>query len=102
MSLESRECLICTTGFRPKDMDDEKCDLCHKIYPKERSMDEVMRKKKPDPFQIEQSRVFNEKVIAVIDDRLLELGILQTCDCGNLFHKKSAAQKQCSKCKENS
>jgi len=73
-----------------------KCKECHKAHPNAKSREEVLVVNK------NKARTLSEEVVKEIVYNILEdAGIKRvSCDkCGNLFFKRSPAQKQCSKCK---
>lgn len=92
------KCAICGDDFQVSKMKDGKCDRCFSQFPGIKNKEELekMRTEK-------QEEGFNKgnlpNIIKTNVDKILEeYGILIKCECGTLYHKRSPAQKKCSKC----
>lgn len=97
INTETGVCCICEGEFYKVKMREGKCDLCARLYPGAKSMDEVKEQQKTQQEQANKDS-FDNRVERKIWDVLEQLGVLSNCDCGNKFFKKSPAQKSCGKC----
>lgn len=90
------KCAFCGQNFRPTALDEKgKCEFCRRKYPDAESPDDI--KKKSNEEKEHESKLVNI-VAKQVDDILSNYGILKTCICGQLYYKRSPAQKSCGKC----
>lgn len=95
--MDKIKCPICRANFAPQKQGQTKCVRCEKEHPNENSLAEVLEKGKP---KTDKSNLTEEKVKLLVYRVLEEAHIVRVkCeDCGQLYFKKSPAQKYCPAC----
>ena len=95
--METKRCILCNNEFRLKGLnEDGKCARCVAIHPDAKSRDDLKEKSEEDKEnEGRMINVINREIIRV----LREHKILQDCECGRAYYKRSPAQKSCGKCK---
>lgn len=91
-------CAICENEFYAEKLKDGKCDVCNSRFPGIKNKAELEKQREEDNSEFNKGSLpslIKEKVESMLE----EYGILQKCECGNLFYKRSPAQKGCGKCK---
>lgn len=98
MSRQTDKCSICEGEFYVEALKDNKCDSCNARFPGVKDKAELMKQK--DAIQNKKYNDGNlDNIISKRVDEILEgYGILQRCDCKNLFYKTSPAKKTCGAC----
>lgn len=94
--MQHEKCKMCGFDFKPGTTEDGKCTVCIKKYPGVDSMKEWTEKQNPELK--ENDRIMEERVAAIVERKLKEVGVLIDCKCGKSFFKKSPAQKVCGNC----
>lgn len=94
--MNEKQCSICGSMFRLKAMVGEKCKNCAEKHPDVKSKQELVDAKKREFI----AELINEKTMRqMVYDILEEAGIKrEKCDCGELYFKRSPAQKKCPTC----
>ena len=98
---EENKCAVCLSeGFKSGTLDKNNvCTMCNKLWPGAKKPEDRNKKKKPEVESHETET--KELVIKQVNELLESFGILHRClDCGNLYFKRSPAQKKCNVCKE--
>lgn len=96
--MEAEKCNVCLAEFREGMLDDNGvCTQCNVMWPGAKTPEDRNKNKKHDVEN--QETITKELVIKKVDEILEKYGILHKCDCGNLFYKRSPAQKKCGNCK---
>ena len=99
--MDENKCSVCKSeGFKAGTLDENSvCTVCNKLWPGAKSPEDRKKKGKPE-VQSQEANVV-ELVTKQVDSILESYGILQKClTCGNLYFKRSPAQKVCGACKE--
>ncbi|NIT58967.1 MAG: hypothetical protein GWN00_22905 [Aliifodinibius sp.] len=91
--MELEHCAVCEAEFKPGYLNGEPCEVCKKLFPGAKTKEDKHKNKKPE---VEKHEVDVKKIV---EETLINYGILIACECGNYFYRKSPAQKQCSECK---
>lgn len=87
--MEFEKCECCKAEFRPGSLnDDGVCKTCIILGLVDKA------KKQEDKIEADNK----ERVRKIVADELEKFGILQKCECGELFFKRSPAQKSCGNC----
>lgn len=94
--IEENKCVLCEAEFNSGHLVDGICKDCKKLYPGAKTKDDLKKDKAPEVESHEA--LIKELVTKQVDNILEKYGILQKCECGNLFHKRSPAQKHCGRC----
>jgi len=91
---EENKCNVCLAEFRDGMLDDDGvCTQCNIMWPGAKTPEDRNKAKKPD---VESQETHTKELVTKrVDEMLEKYGILQKCACGNLFHKRSPAQKGC-------
>lgn len=90
--MEIEICNICKAEFRKGMLEEGKCSKCIELYPT--AVNPEDRHKKNEADKENEGRLKNV-VDKQIKAMLTEYGILNECDCGKLFYKRSPNQKSC-------
>jgi len=101
--MEENKCAVCLSeGFKSGALDENNvCGMCNKLWPGAKTPDDRNKKKKPEVESHEN--IVKELVTKQVNELLESFGILHRClGCGNLFYKRSPAQKKCGNCNEPS
>ena len=98
--MDKERCEFCKADFRPGILKKGKCVECEKAYPGAESMKEW--KDKQNPALKENEAAMRKSVTKILHETLEELGILSCCECGEVYYKRSPAQKSCGRCKGDS
>ena len=100
--MEENKCSVCLSeGFKSGALVDGVCGQCNKLWPGAKTPDDRKKKKKPDVESHET--IVKELVTKQVNELLESFGILHRClGCGNLFYKRSPAQKKCDLCRDAS
>lgn len=96
---EENKCALCDAEFKPGYLDNNSiCEICKREHPGAKTKEDMDKKKKPE---VESHEAFVKELVTKQVNELLEsFGILHRClDCGNLYFKRSPAQKKCNLCK---
>lgn len=93
--MESVQCKVCGMDFRESSLSDGKCELCITMYPNCNSREEACGILPDEDIDMDAT------IKEVIDNRLLELGLVSECECGSLFYKRSPAHKRCKDCQKD-
>jgi len=88
--MKAELCTICEGEFNVVKLINGKCDVCNARFPDVKDKAELIEKQKAQANQKDISE-FEKEVNKVLEKH----GILQRCECGNLYHKRSPAQKSC-------
>lgn len=100
--MEEDKCTVCLSeGFKSGLLEDGVCFMCRKLWPGAKTPDDRNKKKKPEVESHETQT--KELVTKQVNELLESFGILHRClDCGNLYYKRSPAQKKCDLCRDAS
>jgi len=92
--MEIEKCAVCEAEFRPGHLVEGTCEVCKKLWPGAKTKEDKENAKKPE-IDSHETRI--KDLVTKRVNEMLELhGILHRClDCGNLFYKRSPAQKSC-------
>ena len=98
--MEENKCTVCLSdGFKSGTLEDGVCGQCKKLWPGAKKPEDRNKKKKPEVESYETT--VKELVTNEVNSLLESFGILHRClGCGNLYFKRSPAQKKCDLCKE--
>lgn len=89
-------CILCKAEFKEGTLDDNhKCGQCEKLWPGITCKEDL----KKDPEKEKNEGRLKNVIAKQIEEVLVSHGILNKCDCGGSFFKRSPAQKKCSACK---
>lgn len=89
-------CILCKAEFKDGALDaNNKCEQCEKLWPGIVNKDDL----KKDPEKEKNEGRLKNVIAKQIEEVLMSYGILDTCECGEKFFKRSPASKKCSACK---
>lgn len=91
--MEAEKCAICEAEFKTGHLVEGTCEVCKKLWPGAKRKEDRNKIKKPEVAN--QEAIIKELITKQVDDILEKYDILQKCDCGNLYYKRSPAQKGC-------
>lgn len=92
-------CAICEGEFYESKMNDGKCEACNTRFPGVKNREELKKKRDESSNKYNEGS-FDVRVEKKVKEVLEGLGILNKCECGEIYFKKSPAQKSCGNCKE--
>ena len=93
-------CSICEGEFYAAKLDENgRCDSCRMRFPNAKSKEELQKQREGKNEKYNEGNIENI-VKRTVMDMLTELGILQECECGQKYFKRSPAQKTCGNCPE--
>lgn len=99
--MDENKCNVCRAEFNSGYLDvDGICDTCKVMWSGAKTPEDRNKTKKPE---VESQEAHIESLVTKqINDLLESYGLLHRCsDCGNLFYKRSPAQKGCGCQKED-
>ena len=91
--MEVEVCKFCKAEFYKGILNDKgKCPRCAMVYPDAETPEDIKPKNEEDK---ENEGRLKNIITNEITNMLEKYGVLERCNCGNLFHKRSPAQKTC-------
>ena len=97
--LEENKCAVCEAEFGAGHLKEGICLDCNKLYPGVKTK-EGLKKEKAPKVESRETHI-KELVTKQVNELLESFGILHRClNCGNLYFRRSPAQKNCSACKK--
>lgn len=92
------KCAICEGGFYTAKMKDGKCDACNIRFPGVKDKEDLKKQRETSDSKFNAGS-FEKRVEKQVENILKKFGFLIECDCGELYNKRSPAQKSCGICK---
>lgn len=89
--MEEYKCAVCKADFKAGHLVGGTCEVCKKLYPGVSTKDEL----KKAPEDKEEEKKLQATIQTEINKLLEGYGLVQKCVCGNLFHRRSPAQRSC-------
>ena len=98
--LDENKCAVCEAEFGAGHLTEGVCLDCKTLYPGAKTKEDLKKEKAPD-VQSHETYI-TDLVTKQVNELLESFGILHRCDtCGNLYFRRSPAQKICGICKES-
>ena len=98
MNRQTDKCTICESEFYVEALKDGKCDFCNARFPGVKDRAELLKQREEIQNKKFNTGNMDNIITKKVDEILKDYGILQKCDCGNLYFKTSPAKKTCGAC----